>query len=294
MRFEPDGPPLPGPPPASGGRGNRVGGPAPHGRRGRIRWWLCRAGGSSRSEASAEGSAAGGVARLRRRLPLRRRGPRFLQPLPDPAVARMRRRPAFQQGPGTPGEPRAYQRLAGEVVAVGVGGFDGRRLVEALERLLLPFQADERPPPEHARLDRAGVVLEPAAADLHRARKLTGLEQRTRQLHEDARARVGLQDAFVLLDDGGGHARGLRERWYHARGTSPRVRLAHLAGPCATRAAKRGCRRSPGWGRRRPDPRRSREAGRHPCRRPLGSAARRRAPRRRRRRRRRAGHSRCR
>ena len=100
----------------------------------------------------------------------------------------MRRRPAFQQGPGTPGEPRAYQRLAGEVVAVGVGGFDGRRLVEALERLVLPFQADERPPPEHARLDRAGVVLEPAAADLHRARKLTGLEQRTRQLDEDARA----------------------------------------------------------------------------------------------------------
>jgi hypothetical protein len=95
------------------------------------------------------------------------------------------------------------QRLAGEVERVGIGGLDRDGDLELVHRLLGAAQLEERAPPGDAAEDRVRVVLEPAGADLDGAVGAPLLEERARELDEDPRLRIRLEDQLVLLDDRG-------------------------------------------------------------------------------------------
>jgi hypothetical protein len=112
-------------------------------------------------------------------------------------------------------EPGGDERLACEVIAVRVARVGGERLLEAGDGCVALAEREQRPRRENARLHRVGMVPEAAVAHLERLRRLTALEQRPRELDEDARAWIGQQDALVLVDrrrERGSHAERGAER----------------------------------------------------------------------------------
>ena len=115
----------------------------------------------------------------------------------------MQRRAFLQQCPRAFSESAADEHLAHEIVAVGVGGVRGDSLLEPRHRRIRAPQCNQCLAPDDAGLDRARMMFEAALADFGRTLRVTCIEQVARELDEDPRPWIGLQDALVLLDDRG-------------------------------------------------------------------------------------------
>ena len=113
----------------------------------------------------------------------------------------MERGALLQQWTRPAGETSPDEHLAHEVVAVRIVGVGVDCFLEPRQRLVRSAKGEERLAPDDASLDGARMMLEAARAYLGGAFRRARVEELARELDEDARPRIGLEDALVLFDE---------------------------------------------------------------------------------------------